>query len=605
MLRFLVHCTLVPLPPGTQLDKEPKPDQRLAAIMATDVVGYSRLMQSNEADALAALTTIREATQNQIKQHRGRIANTAGDSVLAEFGSAVEAVSCATALQQELSGHALGEGLQVRIGIHLGDVVDKGGDLFGTAVNIAARLEGIAQPGGIVVSAAVRDAIAGKLPASFADLGLKTLKNIEEPIRAYALSPRGGSVSSGIPRAGEALPLPSKPSIAVLPFDNLSGDRDQDYFADGIVEEIITALTRMRWLFVIARNSSFAYKGRAVDVKQIGRELGVRYILEGSVRKSGNKVRITGQLIDTSIGAHLWADRFEGGLENIFDLQDQVTTSVIGAISPKLEEAEIERAKRKPTENLDAYDYYLRGLAKIHQWTKQSSQEALSNFGQAIQLDPNFAAAYGMAARTYIQRKSGGWASNREAEVAETVRLARQAARLGKDDAVALYTAGIALSYIVGDHDEGKALTDRALALNPNSAWAWLYSGWVRVWLGEPEAAIDRVSRAMRLNPADPHSYSMYSALAHAYFFAGRDTDALSWAEMAIREKPEFFLIHCIGAASSALAGRLADARRAMGRVRQLDPSLLTSNLQNLFPLRRPEDLARLAEGLRLAGLPD
>jgi len=587
------------------LDKEPKPDQRLAAIMATDVVGYSRLMQSNEADALAALTTIREATQNQIKQHRGRIANTAGDSVLAEFGSAVEAVSCATALQQELSGHALGEGLQVRIGIHLGDVVDKGGDLFGTAVNIAARLEGIAQPGGIVVSAAVRDAIAGKLPASFADLGLKTLKNIEEPIRAYALSPRGGSVSSGIPRAGEALPLPSKPSIAVLPFDNLSGDRDQDYFADGIVEEIITALTRMRWLFVIARNSSFAYKGRAVDVKQIGRELGVRYILEGSVRKSGNKVRITGQLIDTSIGAHLWADRFEGGLENIFDLQDQVTTSVIGAISPKLEEAEIERAKRKPTENLDAYDYYLRGLAKIHQWTKQSSQEALSNFGQAIQLDPNFAAAYGMAARTYIQRKSGGWASNREAEVAETVRLARQAARLGKDDAVALYTAGIALSYIVGDHDEGKALTDRALALNPNSAWAWLYSGWVRVWLGEPEAAIDRVSRAMRLNPADPHSYSMYSALAHAYFFAGRDTDALSWAEMAIREKPEFFLIHCIGAASSALAGRLADARRAMGRVRQLDPSLLTSNLQNLFPLRRPEDLARLAEGLRLAGLPD
>src|SRR5262245_48667985 len=294
------------------MNNDAKIEHRLSAIMAMDVAGYSQSMQSDEGGTLTALATIREMTGNQISQHRGRIANTAGDSVLAEFGSAIEAVRCAMVGQEELSGHSHGTGLQVRIGIHLGDVVDKGGDLFGTAVNVAARLEGIAQPGGIVVSAAVRDAIAGKLPASFMDLGLKTLKNIEEPIRAYALSPRAGSLSSGMPRAGEALPLPSKPSIAVLPFDNLSGDRDQDYFADGIVEEIITALTRMRWLFVIARNSSFAYKGRAVDVKQIGRELGVRYILEGSVRKSGNRVRISGQLIDTSTGAHLWADRFEG-----------------------------------------------------------------------------------------------------------------------------------------------------------------------------------------------------------------------------------------------------------------------------------------------------
>src|SRR5262245_15361045 len=258
-------------------DQETKPNRRLAAIMATDVVGYSKLMQSDETAALAALADVRNSTQQQIELHQGRIANTAGDSVLAEFASAVEAVNCAIALQQELSSRTQGADLQVRIGIHLGDVVDKDGDLFGTAVNVAARLEGIAQPGGIVVSAAVRDAIAGKHPASFTDLGLQPLKNIEEPIRAYALSPRAGSLSSGIPRAGEAFPLPSKPSIAVLPFDNLSGDRDQDYFADGIVEEIITALSRMRWLFVIARNSSFAYKGRAVDVKQMGRELGVRY----------------------------------------------------------------------------------------------------------------------------------------------------------------------------------------------------------------------------------------------------------------------------------------------------------------------------------------
>src|SRR5262245_20280621 len=276
-------------------DQEAKPKRRLTAIMATDVVGYSKLMQSDEASALAALAAIRKATQEHIELHQGRIANTAGDSVLAEFGSAVEAVDCAMALQQQLSSRTEGEDVQVRIGLHLGDVVDKGGDLFGTAVNVAARLEGIAQPGGIVVSAAVRDAIAGKLPTSFADLGLRTLKNIEEPLRAYALSSRAGAVSPGALRSGETLPLPSKPSIAVLPFDNLSGDRDQDYFADGMVEEIITALSRMRWLFVIARNSSFAYKGRAVDVKQIGRDLGVRYILEGSVRKAGSRVRISGQ----------------------------------------------------------------------------------------------------------------------------------------------------------------------------------------------------------------------------------------------------------------------------------------------------------------------
>jgi TolB-like protein len=384
------------------MDNEPKSDHRLAAIMATDVVGYSSLMQSDEAKALSALATIRQLTTDQIKQHRGRIANTAGDSVLAEFGSAVEAVRCAMALQETLLNQDQGGGLQVRIGIHLGDVVDKGGDLFGTAVNVAARLEGIAQPGGIVVSAAVRDAIAGKLPASFTDLGLKSLKNIEEPLRAYALSPKTGAIS-----LGAALPLPSKPSIAVLAFDDLSANRDQEYFADGVAEEIITALSRMRWLFVIARNSSFAYKGRAVDVKQVGRELGVRYILEGSVRKAGNRVRISGQLIDAATGAHLWADRFDGALEDIFDLQDQMTSSVVGAIAPQLEQAEIERTNRKPTENLDAYDYYLRGLAGIHRWTREGNDDALTNLYRAIELDPNFAAAFGLAARCYVQRRSG------------------------------------------------------------------------------------------------------------------------------------------------------------------------------------------------------
>ena len=318
-------------------DHTAKSDRRLAAIMATDVVGYSKLMQSDEAGALAALAVIREVSQNQIRLHRGWIANTAGDSVLAEFGSAVEAVSCAIALQEDLAGHKEGQKLQLRIGVHIGDVVSKDGDLFGTAVNVASRLEGIAEPGGMIVSAAVRDAIAGRLLASFTDLGLKNLKNIEEPLRAYALAPGAVSSLPGVPRAGDPLLISDKPSIAVLPFENLSGDREQEYFADGMVEEIITALSRFRGLFVIARNSSFAYKGRAVDIKQVGRELGVRYILEGSVRKARSRVRISGQLIDTATGAHLWADRFDGALEDIFDLQDQVTASVVGAIAPRLD----------------------------------------------------------------------------------------------------------------------------------------------------------------------------------------------------------------------------------------------------------------------------
>jgi TolB-like protein/class 3 adenylate cyclase len=583
------------------MTNDAKLEHRLAAIMATDVVGYSQRMQSDEAGTLTALNAIRAASQNQIKQHRGRIANTAGDSVLAEFVSAVDAVRCALALQDTLDQH----NLQVRVGIHLGDVVDQDGDLFGTAVNVAARLQSIAQPGGIVVSAAVRDAIAGKLPASFADLGLKTLKNIEEPIRAYALSPKTGSVSPGVSQLVEPLPLPSKPSIAVLPFDNLSGDREQEYFADGMVEEIITALSRMRWLFVIARNSSFTYKGKAVDVKQVGRELGVRYVLEGSVRKAGSRVRITGQLIDTSTGAHLWADRFDGALEDIFDLQDQVTASVVGAIAPKLEQAEIERTRRKPTENLDAYDYYLRGLAAFHQWTKEGNDEALSNLYRAIELDPNFASACGMAARCYAQRKGSGWITDSAHDVAEAAKLARRAVALGKDDAVALCTAGFALVHLGEDIEYGDALISQALVLNPNLASAWLFSGWAKASLGEPEVAIEHVTRAMRLSPNDPLKFSMFCALGLAHFIAGRYTQALAVAEAAARDRPEYVHPICIVAASAALSGALDEAKKAMVILRQLDPTLRISNLRRLQAIKRPEDLAKWEEGLRLAGLPE
>jgi TolB-like protein len=562
-------------------------------------------MLSDEVSALAALAAIRETTERLIKRHRGRIANTAGDSVLAEFGSAVEAVSCALVLQEELAKHREEHELQLRIGVHIGDVVNKNGDLFGTAVNVASRLEGIAQPGGIVVSAAVRDAIAGRLLAYFTDLGLKNLKNIDEPFRAYALSPGAVSNLPGAPRAGAALPLPDKPSIAVLPFDNLSGDREQEYFADGMVEEIITALSRFRGLFVIARNSSFAYKGRAVNVKEVGRELGVRYILEGSVRKAGNRVRISGQLIDATTGVHLWAERFDGNLEDIFDLQDQVTASVVGAISPKLEQAEIERTRRTPTENLGAYDYYLRGLAGLYQWTKDGNDEALSNLSRAVQLDPKFAVAYGLAARCYVQRRAGGWITDFPSAVAETQTLAQKAAELGQDDAVALGTAGFGLSFVVEDMKHGDALINQALALNPNLAWLWLFSGWVKASMGEPDLAIDHVNRAMRLSPNDPQRFSMYAALGVAHFVAGRYIQALTFAETTVRAFPGFLLAECIAAGSAALAGRLGEARLAIRSVHQLDPDLRISNLRKVLAFCRPEDYAKWEEGLRLAGLPE
>jgi len=403
----------------------------------------------------------------------------------------------------------------------------------------------------------------------------------------------------------QPLALPDKPSIAILPFTNLSSDPEQEYFADGVVEEIITALSRLQWLFVIARYSSFTYKGRSVDVKQIGRELGVRYVLEGSVRKAGSRVRITGQLVDALTRAHLWADRFDGELEDIFDLQDQITASVIGAIAPKLEQAEIERAKRKPTESLDAYDYFLRGMAAVHLWTREANNEALTHFHRAIELYPNYASAYGMAARCYSQRKASGWTTNRVREIAEAARLAHRAAALGRNDPVALCTAGLALANVVGDVDNGAALIDRAVMLNPNLAWAWLFSGWVKVLLGEPEVAIERFARAMRLSPQDVQFFNMQTGTAGAHFVAGNYVEALTWAEAAVRDRPHYVLANSIIAASAALAGRPAEAHKAIARLRQLVPASRISNLVDLLLMRRPEDFARWVDGLRQAGLPE
>ncbi len=402
-----------------------------------------------------------------------------------------------------------------------------------------------------------------------------------------------------------APPLPEKPSIAVLPFANLSLDPEQEYFADGMVEEIITALSRLHWLFVIARNSSFTYKGRAVDVKQVGRELGVRYILEGSVRKAGGRVRITGQLIDATTGATLWAERFDGGLEDVFELQDQVAARAVGGIKTRLELAEIERSKRKPTASLDAYDYYLRGLAGVHRWTRESNEEALSHFYRAIELDPDFASAYGMAARCYTLRKAFGWFTDRDFDMAEARRLARRVIELARDDALSLSAAGYSLAYVAGEWADGGAMIERSLALNPNLAWAWLFSSLYKQWNGQPEIAIEHAARAMRLSPQDAHMFSMQSATANAHFVAGRYDEALRWAEAATRLQPNAHTPVAMAAAAATLVGEPEKACKAMLRLLQMEPGLRVSNLGDKFPFQLAEDFARIADALRRAGLPE
>ncbi len=405
--------------------------------------------------------------------------------------------------------------------------------------------------------------------------------------------------------SAQALILPDKPSIAVLPFLNLSGDPAQDYFIDGVVEDIVSALSRIRWLFVIARNSSFTYKGRAVDVKQVGRELGVRYVLEGSMRKAANRVRITGQLIDATTGAHIWAERFEGTLDDIFELQDQISASVVGAIARQLELAEIERAKRKPTDSLDAYDYYLRGRANLNLGTREAIDEGLPLFIKAIELDSDYAAAYAMAAWCHFWRKVNGWMTDRPREIAEGIRLARRAVELGKDDAVALTRGGHALAHFVGDLDMSIALVDRALALDPNLAAAWFLGGFLRTERGDPDSAIDYFARAMRFSPLDPEMFRMQAGMALAHLFAGRFDAASSWAERAYSELPSFLMVVGIIAASHALAGRSDEAQRAISHLRQLDPTLRVSSLTDWLPIRRPEDVATFSKGLRRAGLPE
>ncbi|WP_292549339.1 BTAD domain-containing putative transcriptional regulator [Mesorhizobium sp.] len=427
-------------------------------------------------------------------------------------------------------------------------------------------------------------------------------EHLKEPIAEGGLPTRPEAKAEPL---RPTVSMPEKPSIAVLPFQNMSGDAEQEYFTDGVVEEITTALSHVSWLFVIARNSAFAYKGHAVDVTRVARELGVRYVLEGSVRKAGSRLRVAGQLIEAASGVNLWADRFEGGVSEVFELQDLVASSVIGAISPRLEQAEMARAKRKPTESLDAYDHYLRGMASLYRWTREGLEAALPQFYKAIELDPDFAAAEGAAAWCYFWRMANGWMTDPQKETAEVSRLAGNVAIAGQDDAVALAFSGLALGYVIGDYEAGSALADRALVLNPNCAAAWSASGCLKACHDDPDIAIEHLSRARRLSPLDPLTFFMQCFTAFAHFTAGRYDAAWPIAEAASRAQPYYLTGLRVAAASNAMAGRLDAASKHIAGSLRLDPELTLSNLKHRVGLIKPDYFARYVEALRLAGLPE
>ena len=522
-------------------------ERRLAAIVAADVAGYARLMGLDEVGTLRLLTARREIMDSAIAEHGGRIVNTAGDSVLAEFPSAVAAVQCVVEAQERLAHASQGDPaerrLEFRIGVHAGDVIVRGGDIFGDGVNIAARLQALAPPGGVCISGAVHEHVRKLLPLRFVDLGPQVVKPTDEPVRAYLLST--GAASEGAARPpGRPTPLtlPDKPSIAVLPFTNLSGDPEQEYFADGLVEDIITALSRVRSFFVIARNSSFTYKGRAVDVRQVSRELGVRYVLEGSIRKAGSRLRIAGQLVDGITRRHVWADRFEGDISDIFELQDKVTESVVGAVEPTIRLEEIRQARTKPTSSITAYDLYLRALPGFYSMTRDGFADVRQLTNEALTIDPEFTLAKALGAYIRSISVSQCWHEPDDARVA--IRMAREVLAEARDDPTSLRFAAQVLAYSAKDYDAALSAIERSLFLNPNSAQGYTGSGWVNTHASRPQVAIDHFHRAMRLSPIDPEKGIALSGIGMSYLMLERFDEALQWGEQALREMPNYGSSH-------------------------------------------------------------
>jgi TolB-like protein/class 3 adenylate cyclase len=574
--------------------------RRLTAILAADVAGYSRLMGEDEEGTHERLKAHRQLLIDPtIAEHHGRIVKTTGDGVLVEFASVVDAVRCAVEVQRgmvERNAAVLpDERIEFRVGINLGDVIVEGEDIFGDGVNVAARLEALAEPAGIRISEDAYRQVRDRLDLSFDDLGEQQVKNIARPVRVYRVRDAGTTSKRPSTTAPPVLPLPDKPSIAVLPFANMSGDPEQDYFADGMVEEIITALSRIRWLFVIARNSSFTYKGQAVDVKQVGRELDVRYVLEGSVRKAGGRVRITAQLIDTSTGTHLWADRFDGSLADVFDLQDKVASSVAGVIEPALQAAETARSAARPTNDLTAYDLYLRAFAMVASSAQQIS-EALNLLGQALERDPHYGPALAWAAVCHLRRYLDGSSADAEADRRKSADLARQALQVIGDDPNTLANVALVLASVGEDIRATMALVDRALALNPSFARGWYISGIVRLRAGEPDLAVEHVEACLRLSPRTRIGWAS-TIIGVAHMASGRFDAAVPKLLLAIQEDPSLPQSYRYLAACYAHMGRLDYARQIIVRLRALTSVVIPE----ISHLREIEHRELFLSGLRLA----
>ena len=575
-------------------------ERKLAAIFAADIAGYSRLMARDEMATLAHLKAGRAIVDGLIASHRGRIFNTAGDSVVADFASAVDAVECAVAVQAALAEataeQSAEERLSFRIGVHVGDVIVDGANLLGDGVNIAARLEALAAAGGVCISRAAREQVANKLPLGYDDLGEQRVKNMPHPVRVYRVKTETPAPLSSTTAIPPVLPLPEKPSIAVLPFQNMSGDPEQEYFVDGMVEEIITALSRIRWLFVIARNSSFTYKGQTVGVKQVAHELGVRYVLEGSVRKSGNRVRITGHLIDAESGTHLWADHFDGSLDDVFELQDEVASNVAGVIEPSLQATETARSANRPTTDLTAYDLYLRAYAMVLS-SAALVPEALGLLEQAIMRDPHYGAALAWAGLCCVRLRNDGTSKDPQADACRGTDWARRALATGGDDPSIVVNAAFTLAHLGEDIGAMIALVDRALALNPSFARGWHISGILRNCAGRPDVAIEHLETALRLSPRGRFGL-VVTQLGFAYFLSRRFEEAVPKLLLAIQDEPNFPSSYRSLAACYAHMGRLDDARAVVARLRAITPVVIHPDAGFL---RNAEHRELYLSGLRLA----
>ncbi len=584
-------------------------ERRLAAIFAADVVGYSRLMGADEAGTLARLKSLRrELVQPKIAGSRGRIVKLMGDGLLAEFASVVEAVQCAVDIQQDMASREADlpaeRRIRLRIGVNLGDIIVEGSDIYGDGVNVAARLEGLAEPGGICISGKVYEEVRNKLPTAFEDLGEQEVKNIAEPVRVYRWTGAADQEPGGA-GAEAALPLPDKPSIAVLPFENMSGDPEQEYLADGICEDLITALSKIRWFFIIARNSTFTYKGRAVEVTQVARELGVRYVIEGSVRKAGNRVRITAQLIDATTGRHVWAERYDRDLADIFELQDEMTQTIVAAVEPELGAAERERALSKPPGNLDAWETCQRGLWHLWRFDREDNAKAPSLLQRAQELDPGFAAAYAHEAYSHFVNVIMGWAEDPDRTLAAGMAAAKKALALDDKDAVAYFAAG-RVHMMLGEHDASIGALETSLRLNPSFAQAYHGLGFALALAGQLKEALDNFAKAERLSPRDPLLWAFTATHALTCILSHDYETAVHWARRTMQiPRASGYWPHAMLAAPLAHLGRMKEARAEIEAALAAKPDLSLTYLAKTLPTKRPGGLDPYLDGLRKAGLPE